>query len=243
MSRHDPQPPDLLPMLSPGKHRNPRTGACFMELASLLAGERWSDHPACTHPLLAALARHVNDHTSDAGRQRLAGLIPSVIGLTGDDLHIDARIALGAAIMALPVVAADRQRVMAVSVLTCERVLAELDRRAVESLEEQSRLVLAEVPQAAAWAYQFTSAVRPSHTGFRREAAPTIVRDAVEGIAQACVPDPDGMLRDLLVQAIAVCATWIGRDPVGGCPAWPGRSGSLRFSLVGDRVDELAGPA
>jgi hypothetical protein len=56
-----------------------------MELASLLAGERWSDHPACTHPLLAAVARHVNDHTSDVGRQRLADLIPSVIGLTGDD--------------------------------------------------------------------------------------------------------------------------------------------------------------
>ena len=145
--------------------------------------------------------------------------------------------------MALPVVAAGRQRVLAVSVLTCERVLAELDRRAVERLEEQSRLVLAEVPQAAEWADQFTSGVRPSQTGFRREAAPTIVRDAVEGIAQACVPNPDGMLHALLVQAIAVCATWIGRDPVGGCPAWPGRSGSLRFSLVGDRVDELAGPA
>jgi hypothetical protein len=51
MSDHDVQPPDLLPILSPGKHRSPRTGACFMELASLLAGERWSDHPACTHPL------------------------------------------------------------------------------------------------------------------------------------------------------------------------------------------------
>jgi hypothetical protein len=101
----------------------PRTGACFMELASLLAGERWSDHPACTHPLLAAVARHVNDHTSDAGRQRLAELIPSVIGLTGDDLHIDARIALGSATVALPVVVAERQRVMAVSVLACERVL------------------------------------------------------------------------------------------------------------------------
>ena len=49
------QPPDLFPILSPGKHRSPRTGACFMELASLLAGERWSDHPACTHPLLAAV--------------------------------------------------------------------------------------------------------------------------------------------------------------------------------------------
>ena len=48
-----------------------------MELASLLAGEPWSDHPACTHPLLAAVARHVNDHTSDGGRQRLTELIPS----------------------------------------------------------------------------------------------------------------------------------------------------------------------
>src|SRR5436309_6039762 len=120
MSRHDPQPPDLLPMLSPGKHRNPRMGACFMELASLLAGERWSDHPACTHPLLAAVARDVNDHTSDAGRARLAGLIPSVIGLTGDDLHLDARIALRCARTALPLAPAGRQQTMAVSVLACE---------------------------------------------------------------------------------------------------------------------------
>jgi hypothetical protein len=216
MPYHDVQPPDLLPILSPGKHRNPRTGACFMELASLLAGERWSDHPACTHPLLAALARHVNDHTSDAGRQRLADLIPSVIGLTGDDLHIDARIALRSATMALPVVATGRQRVLAVSVLACERVLAELDGRAPGALEEQSRLALAEVPQAAAWADRFTSGVRPSHKGFRRQAAPTIVQDAVEGIAQACVPDPDGMLRDLLVQAIDVCAAWVGRHPDRG---------------------------
>jgi hypothetical protein len=216
MSHQDVQSPDLLPILSPGKHRDLRTGACFMELASLLAGERWSDHPACTHPLLAAVARHVNDHTSDAGRQRLTNLIPWVIGLTGDDLHIDARIALGSATMALPVVAAGRQRVMAVSVLTCERVLADLDGRAVGSLEEQSRRALAEVPHAADWAYQFTSGVRPSPKGFRRQAAPTIVGDAVEGIAQACVPDPDGMLRDLLVQTIDVCAAWVGRDPDRG---------------------------
>jgi hypothetical protein len=215
MSHHGVQPPDLLPILSPGKHRNPRTGACFMELASLLAGERWSDHPACTHPLLAAVARQVNDHTSDAGRQRLVDLIPSVIGLTGEDLQIDARIALGSATMALPVVAAGRQRIMAVSVLTCDRVLAELDRGAVGALEEQSRRALADVPQAAQWAYRFSSGVRPSAKGFRRQSAPTIVHDAVEGIAQACVPDPDGMLRDLLVQAIGVCAAWVGRDPVG----------------------------
>jgi hypothetical protein len=210
------QPPDLFPILSPGKHRNPRTGACFMELASLLAGERWSDHPACTHPLLATLARLVNDHTSDAGRQRLADLIPSVIGLTGEDLHLDARIALGSATMAMPVAAAGRQRIMAVSVLTCDRVLAELDGRAAGALEAQSRRALAKVPHAADWAHQFTSGVRPSHKGFRRQAAPTIVQDAVEGIAQACVPDPDGMLRDLLVQTIDVCAAWVGPDPDSG---------------------------
>src|SRR5215218_3614218 len=223
MLSHDHQPPALLPMLSRGKHRSPRKGACFMEFASLLAGERFSDHPACTHPLLAAVARHVNDHTSDAGRQRLAELIPSVIGLTGDDLHIDARMALRSATMALPMVAAGRQRVMAVSVLTCERVLADLDGRAPGSLEEQSRLALANVAHATEWAYRFTSGIRPSHKGFRRQAAPTIVQDAVQGIAQAGVPDPDGMLRSLLVQAIDVCASWSvatgprrgGRSPLG----------------------------
>ena len=60
--------PELVPVLSSGRHRNPRKGACFMEMASYLAGERWSDHPSCTHPLLASLARLVNDTLSDAER-------------------------------------------------------------------------------------------------------------------------------------------------------------------------------
>jgi hypothetical protein len=202
-------------MLARGKHRNPRKGACFMEFASLLAGERFSDHPACTHPLLAAVARHVNDHTTDAGRPRLAELIPSVIGLKGEDLHIDARIALRSATMALPVVAAELQRVMAVSVLACERVLAELDGRPVGTLEAESRSALAQVPHAAEWAHRLTGGTRApasSAKRFRRQAAPAIVLDAVQGIAQACVPDPDGMLRDLLVQAIDACAAWAVPD-------------------------------
>jgi hypothetical protein len=215
MSYHD-QLPQLLPTLSRGQHRSPRKGACFMEFASLLAGERWSDHPACTHPLLAAVARHVNDHTSDAGRPRLAPLIPSVIGLTGDDPHIDARIALRSATLALPVVAAERQRVMAVSVLACERVLAALDGRPQRELQAQSRSVLAQVPHAAGWACRFTEGVVVSAKRFRRHAAPTIVGDAVEGIAQACVPDPDRLLRDLLVQAVGECAALVAGDPDPG---------------------------
>jgi hypothetical protein len=216
MVRYDGQLPALLPTLSRGKHRSPRKGACFMEFASLLAGERWSDHPACTHPLLAAVARHVNDLTSDAGRARLAGLIPSVIGLTGQDLHIDAAVALGSARLALPVAAAERQQMLAVAVLSCERVLAELDGRPVGALGEQSRSALAQVPHAAAWAARFTKAAPASLTSarrFRQQAAPTIVRSAALGIAQACVPDPDGMLRSLLVQAIDACAAWAHRDP------------------------------
>ena len=219
MSHHDPQSPALLPVLSRGKHRNPRKGACFMEFASLLAGERWSDHPACTHPLLAAAARHVNDYTSDAGRPRLVTLIPSVIGLTGHDLRIDARIALRSAILALPVVAAERQRVMAVSVLSCDRMLAELDGRPAGELEGPSRYALSRAPLAAGWASRFADTARSAPVTarrFRDQSAPTIVHSAVAGIAQACVPDPDAILRDLLVQAIDACATWGVRAPERG---------------------------
>jgi hypothetical protein len=209
MSLDDVYVPEQLPILSRGKHRNPRKGACFMELASYLAGERWSDHPACTHPLLAAVARSVNDYTSDAGRPRLAVLIPSVIGLTSDDPHVDVRIALGCARTALPVVAAERQRVMAVSILACERVLADLDRRAADSLEEASRWALEQAPHAAGWARRYAREIRTSSTGFRRHAAPSIVSSAVEGIARACIPEPDEMLHDLLVEAISECAAWV----------------------------------
>jgi len=213
MSTFDVNVPDQLPLLSRGKHRNPRKGACFMELASYLAGERWSDHPSCTHPLLAALARSVNDYTSDAGRPRLAVMIPSVIGLTIDDVYLDARIALRCARTALPVVAAERQQVMAVSVLSSERVLAELDGRPAGDMEEASRRVLEHVPHAAQWAHRFTRRIRASSPeGFRRHAAPTIVSNAVAGIAQACVPDPDGMLRELLADTISECAAFARRD-------------------------------
>ena len=217
------RPPALVPVLSRGRHRSPRRGACFMEMASYLAGERWSDDPACTHPLLAALARDVNDGTSDAGRPALAGLIPSVIGLAGDDLHIDARIALLSARTALPVAAATTQQVMALSVLACERVLATLDGRPAGWLDEQSRAVLAQVPLAAQWARGFTRGTTTSPEVFRRHSAPAMVHAAVKGIAQACIPDPDRMLYDLLAGVIDECAAWAGPAPGRG----PGR-GAVR---------------
>jgi hypothetical protein len=215
MSRHDAQIPDVIPQLSRGKHRNPRKGACFMELASYLAGERWSDHPACTHPLLATLARLVNDHTTDAGRERLVVLVPSVIGLTSDDLHVDAVIALRSATTALPIASDERQRVMAVSVLAAERVLGQLDGRPATALGERSEGALAQVPRAAEWAERFTHKMGSTEKGFRKYAAPNIVRYAVLGIAQACVSDPDAILHDLLAGAIEDCAPWVHGIPDG----------------------------
>jgi hypothetical protein len=212
MFRSQTELPGLLPVLSRGKHRNARKGACFMEFASYLAGERWSDHPRCTHPLLAELARLVNDHTSDVHRSQLVELVPSVVGLTSDDVIVDAHIALRCARVALPIVSAERQNVMAVSILTADRVLADLDGPASRSSEEQSRRVLELAPHAAQWALRFAGTLGTSPQGFRRHAAPNIVRCAVQGIAEACVPNPDQVLRELLLGAIRDCKTVCGHD-------------------------------
>src|SRR5262249_37262874 len=147
-------------------------------------------------------------------------LIPSVIGLTGDDPHVDARIALLAATTALPVVAAERQCVLAVSVLACDRVLADLDGRPPGTLDDRSRSALARAPRAAEWAEDLPRGRPGSLATFRRHAAPRIVRSAVEGIASACVSDPDRMLRDLLAGAIDECAAITrGTVPAAVAPA------------------------
>jgi len=201
--------PDLMPVLSRGKHRNPRKGACFMEMASYLAGERWSDHPECTHPLLAVLAREVNDRVGDAARQRLAPLIPEVIGLNGDDPRIDAWIALDAARAALPVASAERQGVCAVGVLRCERVLNALEGRPTGDLSAASRRVLRGAPHAERWAREFTRVGWGKAGTFRRRSGPSILHSAVVGIAEACIEDPDSVLVDLLEGTIEKCNNWL----------------------------------
>jgi hypothetical protein len=203
-----------VPVLSRGKHRNPRKGACFMEFASYLAGEPWSDHPACTHPLLAGVARDVNDCTTDAGRSRLAPLIPSVIGLTSDDPHVVPWITARCLQHALPVVSQERQYILAVALLVGERSLAQLDGRPADSLEPESQAALDAVPAAARWARTFTARPHRGQPDFARRTAPRAVSCAVEGIAQACIPDPDEALYDLLVAAIDECRTWVARPAV-----------------------------
>ncbi len=81
--------PEGLPMLEWGSHRSPNEGACLMEYVSVLAGLRFSDNPRCTHPALAQLARHVNDHVvSQQVRCRLAGFAPDLIGTASRDPRV-----------------------------------------------------------------------------------------------------------------------------------------------------------
>jgi len=223
--------PDVVPVLSRGKHRNPRRGACFMEFASYLAGERWSDHPSCTHPLLARLARLVNDYTSDSGRQRLVELVPDVVGLTTDDVRADLRIALRAGLSALPVVAEERQRSMALTVVVVNRLLAQVDGLPSGHLEEESRRTLARVPLAARWAQEAIATMPVSLGGFCRRGAPAAVLYAVDGIAKSCAPDPEGLLRDLLSHAIDDTAVVV-RAGRSGVPSYPG---SGRTDTAGPR--------
>lgn len=202
--------PDLVPVLSRGKHRNPRRGACFMELASFLAGEKWTDRPSCTHPLLAEVARNVNDRTSDAERSQLAPLIPSVIGLTTTDPRADARIALSCALTALPVVSFERQRALAVAVHACLGQLDALGDTGAAELRRRARHALADVPDADRWAASFatrTGVYRQdsSPRRFQRHAAPGIVTLAARGTAEAAIASPDALLRAMLEGAIAQC--------------------------------------
>lgn len=183
-----------------------------MELASFLAGERWSDHPQCTHPLLAMLARAVNDLTSDGHRPQLAPLIPSVIGLRDDDPRWDVRIALRAAQTALPVAPADRQQTLAVAIIGAERMLDVLDDRPEGTLSAESADALAAAPKTARWAYKFCEGTHVRPKRFVRDAAPSVVSTAVQGISEAFVPDVDARLRELLRATIEDARTWAGRS-------------------------------
>jgi hypothetical protein len=210
----------MVPVLSKGKHRSPHKGACFMEYASFLAGERWSDHPRCTHALLAGVARDINDHMSDAGRYRLVPLIPSVVGLNGDDPRVDVGIAARCALVALPVVAEPRQRALATGLLAARRVLISLDEQSSSIFDARNLLddvdrALSGVPHAMRWAEDFISRVQIEPKTFERRSARSMVHVSVTGISEACIPDPDSLLHDLLYAVIDDCAHWFGGGIVG----------------------------
>jgi hypothetical protein len=66
--------------LSKGKHASPDDGACVMELASMLAGEPFTDHPAAVCPVIGSFLRAYNDSIEDGRRQDLYAYAARVVG-------------------------------------------------------------------------------------------------------------------------------------------------------------------
>jgi hypothetical protein len=169
-----------------------------MEYASVLAGERWSDHPACTHPAVASLARLVNDCTSDDARSQLVPWIPSVVGIAGRGAITTIVVAIYAASAALPVASEARQRALAAGLLRSVEIIEDHDDRALEVARE----ALEFSPGATRWANDFIAL--GGHFPLRDldRMCEAIIRTSVVGIAEACIEDQDARLRALLVTVI-----------------------------------------
>jgi len=194
--------PDAMPVLSRGRHHSPRSGACFMEFASYLAGEKWSDHPSCTHPVLASLARAVNDTTTNQGRSKLAILIPSVVGLNGYHPQIPLVVCTIAAAAALPVAAETRQRALAAGLLRCELSAANVDGELGAGLRRDIHTALISAPAAEKWARDFVRDAGVTKAPLDERTIDLLIGLSVTGISEACVSDPDAILRGILTRAI-----------------------------------------
>lgn len=212
MSRPNVFSPSLVPVLARGRHRSARSGACFMEFASFLAGERWTDHPDCTDGTLAQLARGVNDSVSDETRSKLVHLIPTVVGMRGDDRTTALVVAIVAACAALPVANESRQHALAAGLLQAQEMLPTLGPDLSGRLDGQIRKSLGEAPGSERWARRFR---RTAPLRYRADdvvaASRTMVATAVAGIAEACIADPDDLLVLTLVDAIETCALHLNR--------------------------------
>ena len=70
--------------LAPGSHSSPREGICAVELASMLAGEKFSDRPRCVCRVIAGFLRTLNDRVAHADRKRLIAYAERVVGTRAD---------------------------------------------------------------------------------------------------------------------------------------------------------------
>jgi hypothetical protein len=78
--------------LSRGRHSSPEHGACVMELASMLAGESFSDHPRSVSRPIAAFLRGYNDLVDDRRRGDLYRYAALTVGSASSRAIEEARV-------------------------------------------------------------------------------------------------------------------------------------------------------
>ncbi|HYB31662.1 MAG TPA: hypothetical protein VEF89_34075 [Solirubrobacteraceae bacterium] len=79
--------------LSRGRHSSPEHGACVMELASMLAGESFTDHPRSVSRPIASFLRAYNDLVDDRRREDLYRYAAQAVGTVSSSAVEDARVA------------------------------------------------------------------------------------------------------------------------------------------------------
>lgn len=173
--------PEHLPLLSRGAHADPDEGACLMEYVALLAGEPFSDRPRCTHPLLARIARRINDISSETARFDLAPLAPRLIGTASGD----------------PAVAPALVLCCAEAALRADPSAVRLRRHARRAHRRLARL--AQLRPQSRW-------VRLTAATYRHGWAEPDIEDALAVLADCSSgAHRDAALRQLLAEAIAAC--------------------------------------
>lgn len=78
--------------LSRGRHSSPEHGACIMELASMLAGEPFTDHPRSVSRPIASFLRGYNDLLDDQRRTDLYRFAAETVGTASSPAVENARI-------------------------------------------------------------------------------------------------------------------------------------------------------
>ena len=136
----------------------------------------------------------------DTSRQQISTMIPEVVGLHPHDDRVSAALVLSTARAALPVAAEERQNIMALAILNAEGILAERDGRSPGQLSDASRRALMRAPAAERWARIHLARMGFNSAALRPSNASKIVALAVDGVARACIDDPEERL-------VACCAT------------------------------------
>lgn len=175
----------LVPLLGRGRHFSPKAGGCLMEVVGALTGGPWVDRPDSVDLVLAALARSVNDLSSDDGRAGLAPLIPWLVTPAPvDPVRLGAVVAVTAASTALERSCADPSPLLqAVNAGTV--VLAGDSRR-----------------------------LSPRARRRHRKQAVAAVQTAAVAVAQASRRARDDALRCLLIDAVDRCRLLDGLPPL-----------------------------
>jgi hypothetical protein len=169
-----------------------------MEYTSIIAGERFSDHPRCTDPALAAVARAVNDYSSDAARQPLAELASdlSIAHAAGGKVGYD--VARRCLLTALPYAHQPRRRVLVVGLLGLDRASRDISRGwRPDFVDVDTELGLMAFDHEIDDASAFLRSLRVTPREYLHRGLPLAIETAVATIADEA-PDPDLVLRALL---------------------------------------------